>query len=159
MSFTLEAPQIVDSPEQFVAKIPLRVERDQMPVVMGPGITEVFSVISAQSITPTGPWFAHHFEISETHFDFAICVPVASPVTASGRVIPGVRAAACVAQAVLCGPYEHLGDGWGELMAWIEAQALKPRSDLWEVYVTGPESGPDSATWRTQLNRPLVSPE
>jgi len=27
--------------------------------------------------------------------------------------------------------------------------------DLWEVYVAGPESGPDPATWRTELNRPL----
>ncbi len=130
-----------------------------MPVVMGPGISEVFSVTSAQSITPTGPWFAHHFEITETHFDFAICVPVADAITASGRVVPGVREAARVARAILCGPYEHLGDGWGELMAWIEAEGHRPRLDLWEVYATGPESGPDSSGWRTELNRPLVSSE
>lgn len=152
----LETPQIVDSPAQLVAKIPLVVERDQMPVVMGPGISELFTVVNAQGIEVTGPWFAHHYEISDTTFDFAICVPVASPVAPSGRVIPGLREAARVARAVLRGPYEGLGDGWGEMVAWIAAEGLRPRSDLWEVYTTGPESGDDSSQWRTELNRPLI---
>lgn len=152
----LGTPRIVDSPEQLVAKIALVVPRDQMPVVMGPGISELFTVVSAQGIEVTGPWFAHHYEITDTTFDFAICVPVASPVTASGRVIPDVREAARVARAVLSGPYEGLGDGWGELMTWIAAEGLQPRTDLWEIYVTGPESGDDSSQWRTELNRPLA---
>jgi effector-binding domain-containing protein len=152
----LATPQIVESPEQLVAKIALVVARDQMPVVMGPGINEVFTVLSAQGIKVTGPWFAHHYEITDTTFDFAICVPVASPVAPSGRVIPGVREAVRVARAVLSGPYEGLGDGWGEFMTWIAAEGLRPRADLWEVYTTGPESGDDSSQWRTELNRPLL---
>jgi hypothetical protein len=91
MSYILEVPRLVDSPEQLVAMIPLVVSRDQMPVVMGPGIGEIFSVVSVQGIPVTGPWFAHHYKITDTHFDFAICVPVASAVTASGR--SGVRCA------------------------------------------------------------------
>ncbi len=156
MTYTLEAPELVESPQQLVAKIRLVVARDQMPVVMGPGISELFSVVGAQNIEVVGPWFAHHNAITDTEFDFAICVPVASPVAPTGRVVPGVRDAALVARAVMCGPYEHLGDGWGELMAWIESQGLQPRSDLWEVYLVGPESGDDSSKWRSELNRPLV---
>jgi effector-binding domain-containing protein len=156
VTYRLEGLQVTDSPQQLVAKIPLVVEHGQMPSVIGPGISEVFSVISAQSISVVGPWFAHHYKITETHFDFAICVPVSSPVAASGRVIPGVRDATQVARAVLCGPYEHLSDGWSELMAWVEAEGLQPRSDLWEIYTAGPESGDDSSDWRTELNRPLL---
>ena len=29
--------------------------------------------------------------------------------------------------------------------------------DLWECYTVGPESSPDSADWRTELNRPLCA--
>ena len=41
-------------------------------------------------------------------------------------------------------------------MAWITAQGLAPGPDLWECYIAGPESDPDPATWRTELNRPLT---
>jgi effector-binding domain-containing protein len=157
MSYVLEAPEVVESPEQLVAKIPIVVARDQMPSVMGPGISEVFSVISAQGIEVAGPWFAHHYSITDAQFDFAICVPVVTPVAAAGRVVPGKREASTVVRAVLCGPYEHLSDGWGELMTWIDAQGHNARTDLWEVYAQGPESGDDSSKWRTELNRPLVS--
>jgi effector-binding domain-containing protein len=156
MTYLLEAPEIVESPEQLVAMIPLVVARAQMPEVMGPGIGEVFAVISAQNIGVAGPWFAHHYRITDEQFDFAICVPVSSAVSATGRVVPGVRRAATVARAVLCGPYEHLGDGWGELMTWIDESAHRAESDLWEVYLSGPESSSDSTMWRTQLNRPLM---
>jgi len=40
---------------------------------------------------------------------------------------------------------------------WITAEGHSPAPDLWECYVAGPESNPDPANWRTELNRPLVS--
>jgi effector-binding domain-containing protein len=156
MTYVLESPETVESPEQLVAMIPLVVSRAEMPNVIGPGIVELFAVISAQNVGVVGPWFAHHFAMTDEQFDFAICVPVSSTVVASGRVIPGVRRAALVARAVMCGPYEHLSDGWSELMSWINSRGYQPEADLWEVYLTGPESSEDSATWRTQLNRPLT---
>ena len=36
------------------------------------------------------------------------------------------------------------------------AQGHMPGQDLWERHVAGPESNPDPATWRTELNRPLA---
>ena len=30
-------------------------------------------------------------------------------------------------------------------MAWIDAEGHTPAPDLWEIYVAGPESGPDPA--------------
>jgi effector-binding domain-containing protein len=89
-------------------------------------------------------------------FDFEACVPVGSPAAASGRVRPGRLPAARVARTVYRGPYEGLAGAWGELCAWIEANGLTPREDLWECYLTGPESSPDPADWRTELNRPLA---
>jgi effector-binding domain-containing protein len=57
---------------------------------------------------------------------------------------------------VHCGGFEGLGAAWGELDAWVAAQALTPRKDLWEVYAVGPEATADPAAWRTELSRPLA---
>jgi len=41
------------------------------------------------------------------------------------------------------------------LVVDADGHILEP-PDLWERYLTGPESNPDPATWRTELNRPLL---
>jgi effector-binding domain-containing protein len=77
-------------------------------------------------------------------------------VTPVGRVKPGQLPATRVARTVYAGPYEDLGAAWGELMQWMSANGHSPASNLWESYLSGPESSPDSAQWRTELNRPLL---
>ena len=89
-------------------------------------------------------------------FDFEIGVPLEKPVAAAGRMQPCQRSAMRVARTVYQGPYEGLGAAWGEFIAWIAANGYSPAPDLWECYVAGPESGPDPANWRTQLDRPLA---
>ena len=132
--------------------------RSRMQQVMGPAIAEVMAAVRAQGIGPTGPWFAHHLKMSASDFDFDICVPVAAPVAATGRVRPGQRPALQVVRTVYHGPYEGLGDAWGEFGRWIKAQGLATASDLYETYVTGPEAGADPAGWRTELSLPVVRP-
>lgn len=152
----LETPQVAETTEQMTACLPLVVPRNEIQTVMGPAIQEVYSALSAQGIAPTGPWFTHHRRRPTDTFDFDVCVPVASEVAASGRVKSGVLPSAKVVRAVYQGPYEGLGAAWGELHAWIAANGLTPRHDLWERYLVGPESGPDASAYRTELNCPLL---
>jgi effector-binding domain-containing protein len=113
--------------------------------------------IAAQGIAPTGPWFTHHLKTPGEIFDFEIGVPVAGKVAPVGRVKPGRLPAANVARTVYRGPYEGLPAAWGEFMAWLATQGHAQAQDLWEVYAAGPESSPDPASWRTELNRPLAA--
>lgn len=152
----IDAPQVVESAEQLIAFIPLVVPRAEIQTVMGPTIREVYAALSAQGIAPAGPWFTHHRRRPAETFDFDVCVPVAAPVAATGRVQPGQLPAARVARTIYHGPYEGLAAAWGEFSAWVAASGHTPREDLWECYLTGPESSPDPANWRTELNRPLV---
>ncbi len=152
----LDTPQVMESADQLTALIPLVVPRAEIQSVMGPSIREVYAAIAAQGIAPAGPWFTHHRRSPTDTFDFDVCVPVATPVAAAGRVKPGRLPATRVARAVYSGPYEGLAAAWGEFSAWIEANGHTPRADLWECYLVGPESNPDPAAWRTELNRPLV---
>jgi effector-binding domain-containing protein len=153
----IEPPQIVQAVARHTAVIRFTIPREQIQEVMGPGHSELMDAVAAQGIATTGPWFSHHFTMDPATFDFEIGVPVAAPISPVGRVRPGALPAATVARTVYHGDYGGLGDGWGELMAWIEAAGHTPAPDLWEVYTVGPESDPDPAAWRTELDRPLVA--
>ncbi len=153
----IETPIVIDAPAQETACIHIVVPRAEIQTVMGPGIMEIFEALAAQNMKPTGPWFTHHLKRPDDIFDFEICVPVASPVTPVGRVKAGQMPAHTVARTVYQGGYEGLGEAWGEFLQWIEAQGHESAEDLWEVYMVGPESGPDPSQWRTQLNRPLLA--
>lgn len=152
----IETPQVTESTVQLAAVIRLTIGREEIRNVMGPGLGEIMAVLAAQGIAPAGPWFTHHLRMDPKVFDFEICVPVATPVAAVGRVQPGKLPATRVARTVYTGGYEGLGDAWGEFEAWIKANGHKSATDLWEIYVAGPESSDDPAKWRTELNRPLV---
>jgi effector-binding domain-containing protein len=152
----LDKPQIVHTSVQRAAIIPLTIPRAEIRNVMGPGIAELMAAVGAQGIGPAGPIFSHHLKIDPGIFDFEIGVPVTGPVIASGRVKSGQLPAATVARTVYHGPYEGLGPAWAEFEAWIAAAGHTSAPDFWECYVAGPESNPDPATWRTELNRPLI---
>lgn len=152
----IDTPQITQSAAQQTAIIHLTIPRAEIRNVMGPGIQELMATIVSQRIAPAGPWFSHHLKMDPDIFDFEISVPVTKPVVAAGRVQPSQLLARKVARTVYHGPYEGLGAAWGEFMEWIEANGHSPAEDLWECYLAGPETGSDSAQWRTELNRPLV---
>ncbi len=152
----IDTPRIVTTTAQRTAVIRFTIPRSEIRNVMGPGIGEVMAAVAAQGMSPAGPVFSHHFRMEPEIFDFEVGVPVTSPVIESGRVTPGALPAATVARTVYHGPYEGLGPAWGEFDAWIAAGGHQAAPNLWECYVAGPESSPNPADWRTELNRPLV---
>jgi len=152
----IDTPEIVLTEARRAAVIRLTIPREEIRSVMGPAIGEVMGVLAAQGIVAAGPVFSHHFRMDPDFFDFDMGVPVEADVLPDGRVkeghLPGVKAA----RTVHLGPYEELGAAWGELQAWVESRGLERAADLWECYLVGPESGPDSSIWRTELVQPLL---
>jgi effector-binding domain-containing protein len=153
----LDSPHFTRTDPCRTAVIHLTIPRSQIQQVMGPGIQELMATVAAQGIGPAGPWFSHHLAMHPDTFDFEIGVPVTRAVTPAGRVKPGSLPGGPVARAVLHGNYDGLGAGWEALRAWIAAEGRQTAPDLWEVYVKGPDSDPDPATWRTELNQPLLA--
>lgn len=152
----IDSPQIIQTEARPTAGIRLIVTPDEMQQVFGPSIAELMAAIEIQGIRAAGPVFAHHFRHPTDTFDFELGVPVARPIAASGRVQPGEWTSMRVARTVYHGPYDGLPGAWGEFMAWIEGQGHSSGPDLWESYLTNPESDPDPKTWRTELMRPLT---
>ena len=152
----IDTPHIAQSPARLTAVIHITTPREKIREVMGPGIQELMATIAAQGIAPAGPLFSRHLRIDPAIFDFEISVPVSATVTPAGRVRPSQLPAVTVARTIYHGPYEGLGEAWGEFCAWLTANGLRPAADLWECYLAGPESSPDPSQWRTELNRPLL---
>ena len=153
----LDQSSVVQTEEQITAVVRLTIPREKMCEVMPAAVGEVMAAVAAQGIGPMGPLFSHHFRMSPETFDFEVGVPVSAPVQPVGRVQASALPATTIMRTVYSGPYEELGDAWGEFVDQIEAAGHKPAANLWECYVTGPQSGPDPTKWRTELNRPLLS--
>lgn len=152
----IDQPEIVQSQLQPTAVIRLTVPRSEIRKVMGPAIAEVMAAVGAQRVGPAGPVYSHHFKMDPNTFDLEVGVPVSGPIKPTGRVAASQLPAATVARTIYRGPYEGLGAAWGEFGHWVTSQGHKPAANLWERYVSGPESGPDPANWQTELNQPLT---
>src|SRR5882672_6092685 len=152
----LATPQIIKTDAQQAAVIHLTIPRSEMMKMFGPAVGELMSELAAQGVEPVGAVFAHHLKMTPDNFDFELGVKVAAPVNPAGRVKPGQLPAAKVARTVYSGPYEGLPAAWCEFDKWMNANGHEQAGNLWEVYSVGPQSSPDPANWRTELNRPLA---
>ncbi len=153
----LDTPHLTQTGEQPTAVIHLTVSLAEISHVMGPAIAEVMAAMTAQGANPVGPCFTYHPKRPSSLFDFEVGFPVDRPITPVGRVKMGQLPAASIVRTIYTGGYEGLASAWGEFCAWIETEGLTPQDSLWECYLSGPESNPDPATWRTELNRPLAA--
>ncbi|MFO0692310.1 MAG: GyrI-like domain-containing protein [Polyangiales bacterium] len=151
----LEPPVVVELEPMTIATVRITVPRSEIVRAMGPGKAELLKVVASQGLETTGPWFTHHFRMDPAVFDFEIGVPVARPVVPEGRVVPGARPAMRVARTVYRGPYDGLGQAWGEFLVWVAKAGHVGTDELWETYELGPETSADATTYRTRLERPL----
>ncbi|HVU02512.1 MAG TPA: GyrI-like domain-containing protein [Polyangiaceae bacterium] len=152
----IDTPEIIETEPRLCAVIHLHIPKDAIRKEMGPGIAELRAAVEAQGIAAPGAWFTHHSKMDPAFWDFEIGVPVTKPVKPVGRVTGGELPARRVARTTYRGGYEGLGDGWGELMQWIEKSGHRAAPDLWEIYAVGPESGSEPGKWQTELYRPLL---
>jgi effector-binding domain-containing protein len=151
----IDTPTVVQSGARQTAVVALVIRKADIQKVMGPAIQEVMAALAAQGIQPAGSIFSYHRRVDPEVYDFEVGVPVEKPVAPSGRVTMSRLPAKRVARTVYHGGYEALGGAWKDFMAWIDASGYAADGDFWEIYVAGPESGPDASKWRTELTRPI----
>jgi len=158
----IDTPEIKQTPAQHTACIHLKVTLAEMMQSFGPAVGELVAALTEQGMPPAGAAFAHHFRITcgddgvPSGFDFEVGFITDKPAAATGRIYPSQWPAQKVAHTTYHGGYEGLPGAWGEFSAWMESNGLKQAEDLWEHYVAGPQTTPDSSQWRTELYRPLL---
>lgn len=83
-------------------------------------------------------------------------MPVAHPVTPSGRVVPVELAGGRAVQVRHVGPYETLHEAYGRLREWMREHHVKPAEDPREVYLTDPQVVADPQRLETLIVQPIA---
>lgn len=142
---------------QHVASVRARVDATKVSASLAVMLPEVGAVLGEQGVRPIGPPFSRYHEIdSKTNtIDIEAGIPVATPITAKGRVRPGELPGGRVASTWHVGSYHELPRTYARLEAWMEAEALTAGGPFWEVYWTDPGIEPDPSTWKTEVLWPV----
>jgi uncharacterized protein YndB with AHSA1/START domain/effector-binding domain-containing protein len=152
----LTIPQVVETKSELAAVVHVVTPRDQIKEAMRPAVDEVIAAVMGQGIGPVGPMFSRHFEMKPDVFDFEVGFPVSAPVAPVGRVQSGELPAAKVVRAIYQGPYESLGEAWGEFLELVASAGHVKTTGLWERYLTNPMETPNPEDHQTELNQPIV---
>lgn len=147
----LDEPMIVETKALAAAVIRMKIRKEEIRNVMGPAMQELLALIPSGGITPAGRIFSHHFKTDAAHFEFEVGIPATGAVKPAGRVVAGTLPAKRVIRTFYHGGYEGLGAAWGAFDAQVKGRGERTTGESWEIYETGPESGPDEGKWRTEL--------
>lgn len=148
--------EVVETDTIPAAVIPIKIPKTEIRNVMGPAMQELMALVAAKGITPTGRIFSHHFIHDPERFEFEVGIPVRGAVRPVGRVRGGDLPARKVVRTIYTGGYEGLGAAWGEFTAAVEQTGHRTTEEFWEVYLTGPETGPEGSRYTTELVKVLA---
>jgi effector-binding domain-containing protein len=158
----IEQEEIMPAQEVVVKNVPAQSVasvRDTLSIQeLGQLFGEVFGHLGQHQVNPIGPPVGIYYneEFNEKEVDAEIAVPVAGPVSEGGRVksreLPAVEQMACIIHE---GGYDTIGGSYGQLMRWIESNDYRIAGPTREVYLQGPESGDDTASYVTEIQLPV----
>ncbi|GAA2490895.1 GyrI-like domain-containing protein [Terrabacter carboxydivorans] len=146
----------VETTEQPTAVLRATVPMDELPAFFARAFAAAAATIGQQGQFPVGPPFGLYRGMPTTVVDVEAGFPVTTPVEASGEVVPSTLPGGRVVEAVHVGPYDTMGETYGQVEQWMVGQRLVPGPVVWESYLRDPEHEPDPATWRTVIHWSLA---
>ncbi len=125
---------------------------------IGDLLNELFGFMGQHQIKPNGAPLSIYYdpEYREQDVDAEALVPVSAGVIGDGPVVtyelPSAATMACV---IYQGGYSAIGQAYSALMHWIEANGYRIVGPNREIYLRGPESGPDESQYVTEVQFPI----
>jgi effector-binding domain-containing protein len=158
----LTTPTVEHRAEQPYVAIRATPTMDQIGLVAGPLVGEVFDWLTEQGISPAGPPFFRYLVIDmERELELHVGVPVERQTAGDGRVLADAFPEGQYLTALYTGHYDGLASATGEFLAWADANGIvwdreqTPAGEAWgsrtELYLTDPEADSDPSRWETLL--------
>jgi len=155
-------PQIQARAAQHYAAVPATVAMDGLAAAVDDAFPELFAWLAGQGIAPSGPPLIRYLVIDMAgELQIELGVPVAAPVTASGRIRAGALPEGRYAVLRHTGPYNGLVASNAALLQWAQDNGVRidtwdtPRGTAWrgraEHYLTDPSQEPDPAKLETDV--------
>ena len=127
---------------------------------------ELWGLMQARGLAPSGPPFVRYHTFDETETDVELGVPVNEAATGEGRVEAGALPGGAAIATWHLGAQDRLGEAYQRLNAWLEEHNSEAGGPPWEVYwwidpsqEPDPSAWPAPAEWRTELAQPIASKE
>ena len=147
---------VIHTAAQHTAVVHAQVPVQDLPAFFQRAYGQVLEAVRAQRAAPVGPPFAMYHGMPGATVDVEAGFPVSAEVPASGEVVPGTLPAGEAVEAVHVGPYDRLADTYADVQAWMAEHHLSSGADMWESYLSDPQSEPDSSRWRTLVVVPTA---
>jgi effector-binding domain-containing protein len=155
-------PQIQARAAQHYAAIPAAVAMDGISAVVDDAFPALFGWLAGQGIAPAGPPLIRYLVIDMAgEMQIEMAVPVATLITPSGRIQPGILPAGRYAVLRHTGPYDGLAASNAALQRWAKEHMIEldtwdtPQGSAWrsraEHYLTDPSQEPDPAKLETDV--------
>jgi DNA-binding transcriptional MerR regulator len=139
-------------PSTTVAAIEDDVELDDVLGWYAGAMAELDAVVDESAGPPGGLYDNALFEDGRGHV--LVHRPAADPPL-SGRVHPVALPAVELAVTTHVGDHDDIEVTYGELGAWVVANALAVAGPVRETYLVGPRDTSDAAAWRTEIGWPV----
>jgi effector-binding domain-containing protein len=129
---------VVDLSEQPTAVVRGRAAPETISDILGRTFEAVARVAADQGRRLTGPPFARYRTMDESGWDLEAGFPVDAPIAADEQVEPATLPACQAARLVHTGPYDTVGEAWGEASAWLAEHGYAATDAPWESYLDEP---------------------
>ena len=129
---------VVDLAEQQTAVVRGRAAPETISEMLGRTFDAVARTAAGQGRRIAGPPFARYRSMDESGWDIEAGFPVDVPIDADGDVEPGSLPACRAARLVHTGPYDTIGEAWGEASAWLVEHGYDTADAPWESYLDEP---------------------
>ena len=113
-----------DVESQPIVSIRGRHAQAEIPEFLGRSFGLLFGHLKLLGVDPAGPPFVIYHAFGPAGMDTEVCVPVASPVSATGGVESRMLPAVTVARTLHIGPYEELGGAYDAVTDWIRGRGF-----------------------------------
>ncbi len=139
-------------PETTVAAVEGDVGLDDVVSWYAGAMAELDATVTDPTGAPGGLYDNALFEVSRGHV--VVYRPTAHPPT-RGRVHPVTLPAVELAVATHVGEHDDIDVTYGEVGAWVVADALAVAGPIRETYLVGPRDTADPSAWRTEIGWPV----
>ena len=155
-------PQIQERAAQHYAGIRRAVTMEGISGAVDEAFPELFGWLAGSGLAVGGPPFIRYLVIDMPgEMQIEMGVPVAAPITASGRIQPGTLPGGRYAVLRHTGPYDGLVASNAALQRWAQEHVIEfdtwdtPHGSAWrgraEHYLTDPSQEPDPAKLETDV--------
>lgn len=129
----------------------------QMREFMDSAFGTLGAAIGAGVFQPTGPAFSLYEDMPGETITLEVGFPVAQPLDGEHEGVTASSLPACtLAITKYTGPYDGLGEAWGQFLGLIAGAGYAPGFPFWEAYDTEPTPDTDPNTLITGLAVPVA---